>query len=164
MKLARIFHRRCDDYSGYTFVLAPDDWDDARIQAEAKEAQRAYLEEYGKALKTQAGEGVRNPGYSPNYDAHPDKTVAEVKAEWETARDAYKAWEADQRKTRQKFEDFLTDCGFVSLWSDDAAPVKAEVDWGHRHGSRIVYGNHTELDAIPTPAVMAGEEPDDEWF
>ena len=161
MKLVRIGHYRCGDYDCVTFALAPDEWDEARIEVEVDKAHEAYMVEFDKARADEAG--PPDPGYSPDFKAHPDKTVGEVMAEHQAAREARNAWDKEQAKTRRRFENFLMDRGFVSLWSDEANAQFVEIHWGHRHGQRLQYGED-EIDTMPTPAKLAGRAgDDDEW-
>lgn len=164
MQLVRITHYRCGDYDCVTFVQAPADWDEDRINAEIGRAQTAYLAEFDKARVSLVEAGPSNPGYQPNFKAHPEKTVAEVQAEHETAKAIYDAWQADQYKTTRAFEDFLSDRGFARLWSEDVGTAEAECDWGHRHGHRLNY-TATDTDSMPSPAKLAGvAEMDDDDF
>lgn len=153
MQLVRITHRRCGDYDCANFALAPDDWSQDRIDSEVTAAQKAYLVEFDKANIKEAAPPY--PGHRPLYEKYPDRTVAVVKAAHDELLIAYQAWQADRRKTELKFESFLTDRGFVSLWSDAAAALEAECDWGHRHGDRLAYGSEG-IDGLPSPAKLAG--------
>jgi hypothetical protein len=153
MRLVRVTHYRCSDYDCNTFALAPDEWDEVRIKREVGLAQDAYLEQFAKAMEND--QGPPRVGHVPPYDKHPDRTVAEVRAEHEAAKAEWEAWEAELRRQRRSFEAFLEDRGFTSLWNEDAS-VLVECDWGHRHGQRLAYGNDREIDTMPSPAKLAG--------
>ncbi len=159
-QVVRITHRRCGEYDCATIVLAPEDWDKNRIENEVYAAQEAYLVEFDKARSDEYG--PPNPGYHVPYDKHPDRTIAEVKAEHYAAKAIYDAWQADQRKTTRPFERFLTERGFLSIWGIGAT-VRIECDWDHRHGQRMTYGDD-KLDTMPTPAKLAGKPDDDDVY
>lgn len=158
MQLIRVTHRRCGDHDGNTFVIAPDDWSRAKAREAINKAQNAYLAAFDIAVKDNPAPNAWKPYGKPDYEKHPDKTVAEIKAEWDALEAEYKAWEAEQRETRKEFETFLKAEGFSLLWDDDVAH-EFEIDWGHRHGTRLVYGEDV-IDSMPTPAVLSGKEPD----
>jgi hypothetical protein len=155
VRLVRVTHYRCADYDCVTFALAPEEWDVERIETEVSAAQDAYLAEFDKAR--QAEGGPPDPGFRPAYEKFPDKLVSEVAAEHAAAKAAWKAWADEQAKTRRHFEGFLTDRGFVSLWSDNGEAVRVSCDWGHRHGHRLEYGDD-KTDTMPTPAQLAGKQ------
>lgn len=162
MQLIRVTHRRCGDFDGNTFVLAPDEWSRTQAREAIYKAQAAYLDAIETAAKGNVPPNAWRPYGKPEYEKHPDKTVTEVKADWDALAAEYKAWEEKQRKTRKHFENYLKDEGFTLLWDEDAAH-QFEVDWGHRHGQGLAYGDD-KTDSMPLPVVMAGgEDPEDVW-
>lgn len=160
-RLVRIVHRRCDDYDCVTFVLAPPDWDTARIGTELGEAQAAYLVAFEKARKDDPGPPT--VGYHPDYEKYPDLTVREVQKAHAAAKAERKAWDEEQKDTRQHFATFLHQRGFLSIWDTDSGVLKVDADWGHRHGQRLDYWEDDKLlDALLKPVVAAGIEDEDE--
>lgn len=161
-KLVRVSHIRCGETDAYTYVVAPVDWKASRIHDAVYAAEKKYL-----AAVEIAKEGTEAPNDyrwgPPPYEKYPDKTVAEIKAEWEAKKVVYEAWQKEQNKTKHSFAAYLLEQGFRELW-DVGIAHDVDLDWGHRHGTKIDY-TETRLDTMPTPAKFVGvdEDDDDEW-
>lgn len=160
LQLVNITHERCVEYAATTFVWAPADWSEERIRKAAQVAQAAYLEAYNYAVKNTEPPNDYHRYGGPRYESFPDKTVAEIKAEWEAKRVVWEAWDAQERAAKTSFLNFLTAQGFEPLHEHEDRGV--ELDWGHRHGVAIDYAE-TETDQMPTPRKLAGL-PDEEEF
>lgn len=154
MKLVRIQHTRCSDYDGASIVLAPEDWDEDKIESEVSGAQDDYLAQYRKALSDDPGPPF--PGFHPQYALHPEMKVGEVDAAFKVEREAYDLWRAQRDETATRFETFLSRRGFVSVWQDEAGAVECEADWGHRHGMSLRYGGAEK--EFPSPAALAASD------
>ncbi len=152
LQLVCIEHERCSEIDAYTFVLAPSAWTEDQVQERVEAAVNAYLKALTAALKSEAPPNDYRGYGSPPYDKHPDRTVRDIKAEWEAKRQAWKAWDKERQAARTPFSRFLADEGFVSLW--DASHARAEAWWGHRHGTPIDY-SETVIDPVPSPNKMA---------
>lgn len=152
-KLIKIRHNRCQEWDCTTYVVAPAAWSNEEISQRLWNAQDAYME----AVKTARAGRVPPNDWTygqPKYEDYPDKTVAEVKAEWDAKGEVHKAWSAEQAKTGQAFETFLTKAGFLGLYADDIA-LELDCDWGHNHGVPLKY-EETKTDTLPTPAKFIG--------
>jgi hypothetical protein len=139
MKLAQIDHERCDEIRAVTYVWIPDDLTVTDLDAFIKTAQELYLkneEEFKSADK------LRDPGYSPNYSLYPPMTVAEINAAHKEKVDAYKIWEEKREASRQTFASLLVEVsnGSIKEFEDFPPEFNMVVNWGHRHGTRIEYG------------------------
>jgi hypothetical protein len=151
MKLVRVEHIRCRDYSGRTFVLCPETWTEDEIEDKLCLAQENYL----KALKDFQELGGKAPNKAtvytaPPYRDYPDKTVAEIDALWKHKQEEYAEWNSLRNNWRKSFATFLTDQGFTHLDDDEAECLEHSVDWDHRHETRIDY-SETETDSFPPP-------------
>src|SRR5271170_7804886 len=86
--IASVNHYRCDQPAGKwgltTYVWVPKTMTQDEFEALCEKARKAYFETEAELKKLLP---ALPPGYGPQYDKHPDKTVAEVKAihEAETA-------------------------------------------------------------------------------
>lgn len=141
-RLVRIDHNRCGDYDGdSTYVTAPDDWNDAKIEEEVDAAQDAYLKDFAAAKVFLNTEAPPHPGYSPKWDdpINLTKTVAEVQADFAAKKAAYDEHSNTKRKFERRFEDYLVERGFKPIWDDDDT-LETVVYWGHAHGSSYLYG------------------------
>jgi hypothetical protein len=137
-RLVRIQHDRCNDYDGTEYVLAPADWDDDKIRTEIRAA-------CGQMIKDaqQVSESPLKPPWTPPYDAHPDKTVAEVKGLHAEQQATYKAWQEENGQLTRSLQERLRERGFFALWDDEqdekTGVVHVEQYWGHQHGLTLNY-------------------------
>lgn len=159
MKLVTIKHEKCMEYIGITFVWAPDDWDQARIDLAAVEARDAYLTALKVAQEESAPPNEYRPYGRAPFEKYPQSTVERVQQMWDAKKAEYEVWETEQRSTRKRFASFLTDAGFTSIY--EHSDYEVEVDWGHNHGLGID-PSETETDTLPKPLVAAGREDDDD--
>jgi len=142
MKLAKVEHEQCDHgVVATTYVMIPDDTTAERFQELAVAARDAYLNAE-RELKSFPGQ-PDNPGYQPNYERYPGKTVAEVQEIHKQLMALFKAWEAKRDAARQPYSYHLEKVsnGQIKLFSDfdeDTIPI-ANIHWGHRHGQRLRY-------------------------
>jgi hypothetical protein len=158
VRLVRISHLRCSDYDRSSWMIAPKDWDDEKIEDEIYAAQDAYLKQYQVAKLNNEFAGPPYPGYVPKYaDCPPDMTIAEVQADHLAKMNAYNDWKKKDDQTKRTFESFLTDQGFETIWHTDEV-LAVECDWGHRHGMSLEYGNDKELNGMITPAQLAAND------
>jgi hypothetical protein len=158
--LARVNHYRCDQPAGKwgtsTYVWIPKTMTTEEFEALCDKAKKAYLDAHDaaqKTLKTPA------PGYGPQYDRYPDKTVAEVKAihaaeteEWNKRNVIVKA---EQRTFAQILKD-VSDGVVLGFW-DIEFPIDVEVHWGHRHGTDIAYGETKITNPAPATQTFGGQ-------
>lgn len=164
MKLAKIEHVRCDEPDCTTYVWTPDDWDEKQFRAALKNAEKAYLSAYQEwqRIKDEAPEK-----YFANYkdelefyQARPELSVAQAKAEWEEAFARRKAWEVEYNKGQQTFAEFLELEGLTAFIVHEP-DFSACINWGHQHGASLKYwDNSANIDRkdLPGPLVY---DPDD---
>jgi hypothetical protein len=156
LQLVRIEHERCGEWSGYTYVGAPQDWSQEQIEEAVTNAEKKYL-----ATFEQAREESPRPPYvtlSQIGEANPDLTYREVQELVAEKQRAVGEWQSRQWKQSKKFEDFLDTEGFKRLRDIDP-DADVVVNWGHNHGKSLRYGDE-ETDTFVTPAEMAGREID----
>lgn len=146
MQLAKVRHWRCGDPAGTTLVWAPDDMTFDQFRAAVSRAEDAYLK-FAKEWPNLAT--VPNPGYQPNYKAFPDLTVREVEAQFEAAKQAYNAAEAERNKGYKSFGDYLTEEGLTSFWNVEPE-LGIDADWGHNHRLHLEL-SETEIKDLPGP-------------
>lgn len=163
-RIIRIGHTRCDETNAYTLVAVPDDWTDEIIREKLHDARKIYLEYIRTARQSTTPPNDYQPYGGPPFKKYPDRTVADITAEWEAKGEVWKAWNAEQEKTRRTFTDVLRDLDFISLWSKEVEIPRFEVDWGHMHGTRIDYEN-TADNTLPRPSkIVNPDEEDDDFF
>jgi len=138
MKLARVEHDRCGSYDSTTFVWIPDDMTEDEFDKIASAAQKDYLsmvDDFNRSPR------IANPGFHPRYEQYPYNTVAEIQRWHKEKLDAWTAWEAKERESRQSFSHFLVAAreGKIKLFYDVPAAVTVTVNWGHRHGQQLDY-------------------------
>jgi hypothetical protein len=163
MKLVKVDHIRCAEWSGSTYVWAPNEWDEEQIENAVRTARQDYLDALNLARENQQPPNDYRYG-PPPFAKYPDKKVSEVIEEWEAKKAEYSAWEKEQAKTKRSFMNFLALQGFTWLGSNEDDVIEVDVDWGHMHGTRIDYGE-TESDPSKSPAKVAGgKDYDDDDF
>lgn len=159
MNLVKITHRRCGDHSGNTFILAPEEWSRSEISERVERAQDAYL----RAVAMDHDEKPPYPSVIDLAGLPESMTVGEVRADKRARQQAYDDWYKRHTETHRAFEIFLLDEGFFSLWDAPTATTDIEVDWKHRHGMLLSYGNEKTIDDMPKPVVLATGEDPEEW-
>lgn len=157
-QLVRITHYRCNEPSAYTYVWAPNTWDEDKIVDAARKARDAYEQVLDRIKNGHTPPpNEYRPGAPIPYKDYPEKTVAAIEAEWAQKRKAWEIWhEAEERAPKTSFGDFLRREGFVALW--EHADMEIDIDWGHQHGVEIDYSK-TEDDTLPTPEEASGRQP-----
>jgi hypothetical protein len=167
----KVKHYRCSEYSATTWATCPADWDEELAQRNAKEAQKDYLAGLKLLADTQSDPPplANNDRYHFPAAKYKGWNVDEALVDWEQKKEALKEWEAARTKAGQRFEQVLLNHGFGSLWSLDEDSVLtsevifAEIDWGHRHGMRLIYGSEAK-DEWPSPkAMLAAIQDEEEW-
>jgi hypothetical protein len=147
MKLARVEHWRCGEPVGglrgcsSTYVWVPDEMTEDEFTGLCETARESYLEiedNWKKSAPVYAP-----PGYSPNVQGYPPgKTVAEIMAEYEDKVKAWKAYEEMRVASRQPFAWHLQQASGdrIRLFWQVEPEISVELDWGHRHGDTLDYG------------------------
>lgn len=142
MKLARIEHVRCNQPAGKwgisTYVWVPETMTVDELQVYVDVARKSYMdaEEEMKLWQPQSP-----PGYGASIMPNtPDnKTVGELKAEYEVKAAKWKAYQAASETARKPFAHHLTQAsgGAILQFWGQAPDLNAECDWGHNHGVTI---------------------------
>jgi hypothetical protein len=159
MRLLKVEHTRCGEAAGHTYVWIDDDVDALAVVDAAK---RDYLRAIADLAAQRKPPNDYRPYGSPPYDKFPDKTVAEVKAEWEAKKVEWTAWNEKRMGARLAFEDFLARQEGVKTWAWHESEVVA-LDWGHLHGTSIDY-SLTDVDTIPRPDEVLGLAEDEDEY
>ncbi len=150
--LARVNHYRCDQPAGKwgltTYVWVPRTMTEMEFEVLCEKARAAYFkaEEEQKKLSPAVP-----PGYGPQYDKYPDKTVAEVKAIHAEAEAEWKKRNAVVKAAQRSFAQILIEIseGVVKSFWDVELPLSYELHWGHHHGMDIDYGETKIKDPRP---------------
>lgn len=135
MKLVKITHDRCAEYDGTEYVLAPEDWDAAKIKETVDKVCNQIIID-AKLIKNPP---TGAPSFHPEYKEYPDKTVREVEELHAQEKAKYDAWKKENSKLTRSFVDRLRDAGFVGLWEDSSGALKVTAHWGHNHGLDLGY-------------------------
>lgn len=135
--IVRIVNIRCGEPDSTVYIGAPEEWVEEVIEHRMLIAQRKYLEALDWRAANDDPPNEYRPGARAPYEAHPDRLVSEVTAEWEQKKQAWELWRAKQKKQERPFVEFLLDEGFRRIY--DVAEAEMFLDWGHRHGQRLDY-------------------------
>lgn len=159
MKLAKVNHQRCDDpYRATTYVWVADDMSATQFQVFVDAARDEYLQLVDAFAKEPA---AKHPGYRFDIEKFDSsKSVAEAQAEFKRMQQEHHDWEQRKAATKSTFGSFLSkhsNGAIVGFYNFDPA-IKAEVKWGHRHGTEIDYTNVT-----PTENDFNANK-DDDWL
>lgn len=157
MKLIRIQHERCNEWSASSYALAPDDWDDEQISRAIRAAQDDYLAFEQEFRERQSDNGFTAhyfPGH-PSYEQHPDKTVREVQELHAAQKTEWQRWRDREYQSRQPFSAYLEKHGLIRLVNaeEEHGIQEFDLDWGHRHGWRLDYS-----DELPEEPRLLGHE------
>jgi len=150
--IARINHYRCDQPAGKwgltTYVWVPKTMTATELDDLVEKARQEYFkaqEEQKKLLP------ALPPGYGPQYDKYPDKTVAEVKAIHAAAEEEWKKRNEVVKAVQRTFTQILKDVSentIKSFW-DIEFPISVDLHWGHHHGQQIGYDETKITDPRP---------------
>jgi hypothetical protein len=154
-RLARIEHYRCGQPAGKwgtsTYVWVPETMTADELQQHVEAARKSYMdaEEEMKLWQPQVP-----PGYGATIMPNtPDnKTVGELKAEYEERAKKYKEYQAAAEKARKGFSYHLTAVsgGAILPFWGQAPELNVECDWGHQHGVTVDYSETKIGDYPPT--------------
>ena len=134
MKLARIEHIRCDEQDGITYVMAPDDTDEDKLQVDVTAARDLYF----KALDDFKAQGD-HPGWVTAGDDWPDDTtIGEIKRLIKENGEARAAYNNKRSALIHQFGYYLEKFGYTPLWRYEDV-LEATAYWGHAHGVSIKY-------------------------
>lgn len=141
MILAKVNHQRCDDrFAATTYVWVPIGTTADQFQQWADDARAAFLKAEEDFAKEPA---AKFPGYRFELEkADPKMTIGEAQAYFAILQDEYRAWEKRKQATKHTFAKFLVlaSGGKVEeFYNHDAEVLKAEIAWGHKHGTQIDY-------------------------
>jgi hypothetical protein len=159
MKLARVEHYRCGEPmawksgEGYTYVWVVDDMTEPQFDAIVEKAQKSYFD----AEQAYKNESVVKapPGYGPTImpNTPGDKTVQELRDEYEVLAAAYKAHCEKVQAGRRPFGYWLEQHGegrIKQFWSG-RPDINVVLSWGHNHGMTIEH-SPTVIKDYPFPA------------
>jgi hypothetical protein len=158
--LARVNHYRCDQPAGKwgtsTYVWVPKAMTTEEFEVLCEKARKSYLDAADAAKKLV---GTPAPGYGPQYDRYPDKTVAEVKAIHAAETEAWSKRNVVVKAEQRTFAQILKDVsnGAVLGFWDVEVPIDVQVNWGHRHGSDIDYGETKITNPAPATQTFGGQ-------
>lgn len=158
--LARVNHYRCDQPAGKwgtsTYVWVPKAMTTEEFEVLCEKARKSYLDAADAAKKLV---GTPAPGYGPQYDRYPDKTVAEVKAIHAAETEAWSKRNVVVKAEQRTFAQILKDVsnGAVLGFWDVEVPIDVQVNWGHRHGNDIDYGETKITNPAPATQTFGGQ-------
>lgn len=142
MKLVKINHIRCDEWTGTTYLLAPEDTTEEQLQKDVDTAEQNYLQSiknFEDAGQKPKYININNFGELPN-----NLTVGEFN-EMRIKRDQeIKEWDDKRDASTHNFAYYMRQLGYFDLNEDEDA-LEAEVNWGHRHGETLDI-SRTKLD------------------
>lgn len=143
MYLVRIEHARCGEYDGVTFIVAPKGLSKEQVEERIELAKNNYLEAYEK-FKAEVEK--QDPGWNLNIDKFSeDITIKEAKEIFAKQKKEYLEWETLKHAADLRFERYLEMLGFDTIYSlkedDELTFVESFINWGHRHGDRLRYGD-----------------------
>lgn len=154
-KLARIEHYRCGQPAGKwgtsTYVWVPETMTADELQVFVDVARKAYMdaEEEMKLWQPQ-----QPPGYGATImpNTPDDKTVGELRAEYEVRAAKYKAYVAASEAARKPFAHHLnvvSGGAILQFWGREP-DLDCECNWGHQHGVTIDMSETKIADYPPT--------------
>lgn len=161
MKLARIVHERCQEWSGYLHVIIPDDWDHDKLY---KVVDKCVNEHIAAAKLYKANQepinGYRPYSSGPNYKEYdPSKTIAEVNLEWASMKEEYETWQKTIEPAKLSFSKRLSENGIRMIWDlqggymddpeDEDEILETTASWGHNHGLNFSYEEDKFQDMLP---------------
>jgi hypothetical protein len=132
-RLARVKHIRCQEIDGTTYFLVDADVTKSELNSWANSAVNAFLD----AERAAKAVGNGRFSFAPEYHRYPEKTVAEVTAEHESARAKWELDETIRKESRKTFSQRVCELSQGRVkphWADDDDVMEISVSWGHNHG------------------------------
>jgi len=152
MKLVRIEHNRCGEWSATTHLLAPDHITEEQLEQDAEKAMAAFLkvrDEFEKAGKRP------KLHMSQTIDKFPDHmTIAEAKEVVASHRQKCDEWSEKRKAAVRSFGEHMTDLGYTRIPMAEGI-MSATISWGHRHGEYLDY-----IDDTLNPSIELGDGKD----
>jgi hypothetical protein len=153
MKVAKIEHYRCGEPAGKwgltSYVWIPDEMAEEEFETLCGTARKAYMDAE-RAMK--AATPLAAPGYGATIlpNTPDEKTVRQLRAEYETRAKAYKEYQKTVADNRKPFTKHLVEASgdSIKLFWDHPPAVSTKLDWGHNHGTTIEHGE-TEMQDYP---------------
>jgi hypothetical protein len=137
-KIFKITHYRCGDYDNTTNILGPEDTTVEQFESDIIAAQKDYLEAIDDFDKN-----YKDIGYPKNsINEFPDNlTIAECKKLNKESEEKRKEMQILKGKATGSFENYLCKRGYFYVWDEKLEAIEMELDWGHKHGAQLKYGN-----------------------
>ena len=141
MKLGIIDYVRCNEPECMrTLVWLPDDMTTEQFEATVAEAKQEYLA-FAEAFKNAPAPNSYREYTQPRYEQHPTMTVAEVRRMFAEEKVVWEAWNAQRQQARKTFASYLDGRnGLQAFYKHKPDSFVTEVDWGHKHGWKLDYG------------------------
>lgn len=157
MKLIRVYHSRCGEYDGSTYFLVPSDYKRPHIEAILQNACNNYIEAVVHARSDPPNDFTR--WSEPNYGANLDKTVREVREEWEEKKRIWEEWANKGYNLENKnFADFVKDLDKNIITLPQADDIEEyEINWGHHHSLFFDYSDEDTEDNLYLGDIAHGE-------
>lgn len=139
MQLGEIKNIRCGEWDNSTWVVVPDGLTQEEFQEAVRLAKAAYEEVMAETPLFEQPFGMSG-GASINElrNMSPNKTVAEILAEHDEKQERRKIHEDLLSRKRRSFGHYLNEKGLTPVQLSEVE-LKADANWGHRHGERIQY-------------------------
>jgi hypothetical protein len=140
MKLARIEHSRCGEWTSSTYVWVDDGITDEQLQETVDRVAKEYLARVKEVMTTEKPKA--SPYGQPDWKAEKnlERPVKDVLAEHEKAQAEAHVYAKKRQEAMQSFGTILAkEEGIESFW-DREPDISVEADWGHNHGLTIEYG------------------------
>lgn len=143
MKLVRVDHYRCGEIDGVTYLWAPDDTDEKKLDADIAAAIVKH-----DVVREEFREQGPKPPHLTMHDIDKfsrDMTVGEAIKKIKEAQEKRKKWDCLERRVTRSFGSHMRELGYIPLgWMDDEEDGGVDIIhsfayWGHRHGQSIDY-------------------------
>ena len=149
MKLVKINHYRCGEWSGRTFLWAPDDITEEKLDEDIEKAYKDHInaiEEFKKITE----KGSMWPKSSV-FDFPGEMTMAEAQKIIEEEKAKGRKYDKKKTEAVRSFGHFMAKLGYVQLGSgyDEDFILETDVYWGHRHGDPINMSDSGAIDYAP---------------
>jgi hypothetical protein len=143
VKVVKVEHTKCDQFSKAIYFIAPDNLTAEQFQADVDAAQAAYFaarKEFEK-MTPQPDGWIRwaDELIDERNGVTDQMTIAEAKALKQRMFAESKAWREARDATTGSFQKHLRERGYRTLVEADDELLMAEADWGHHHGENLLY-------------------------
>lgn len=139
-KIVHVVHYRCGEWDGTETFYAPDSFTEEEIEQKVRKVSDEMITD-AKLVK----ESPARVEYLDWNKQDQDKTIRQIKSEFEEKKKNYDNWKKENSHLTRSFACRMIEVGFHTN-DIDKVPVEIDNYWGHHHGLTLNYGKKEPIE------------------